>query len=209
MNETTEIEAPVTRPATAREPGRASGSWRLAFLDELARNAAEGRWGRALMAVGWLHLAMFLACQAIYRVDVRSDPRHPVLWFAEVVLSLGIFRLMAGRDWWRASDAAALIVRIWGTFLILTFNLAAYNSLMGWSLDWFKAAWATLSTFGFAMLAWLIDLRFLILAVQMYFTGLLMIRFPHYNYLIYGISWWAALMGVGWLLERRRARFER
>ena len=181
-------------------------SWRTQFHNELDRSAARGRWGLALMVVGWVHLAGFLACQAIYQRDVRSDPRHPALWFLEFGAILVVFRLVSGPGWWRASPAGALIVRIWGTFLILTFNLATYNTLTGWEMDWFKPVWTTLSTFGFASMAWLIDLRFLILAVQMYLTGLLMIRFPHQNYAIYGVSWWAALQSVGFVLERRRQR---
>jgi hypothetical protein len=40
----------------------------------------------------------------------------------------------------------------------------------------------------------------------MYFTGLLMVRFPGQNYTIYGLSWWVAFQGIGWVLERRRGR---
>lgn len=181
-------------------------TWRADFLDELDRSAAQGRWGLALMIVGWVHLAGFLACQAIYLPDVRGDLKHPSFWFLEFGAILLVFRLVSGRGWWRASPSASLVTRIWGTFLILTFNIATYNTLTGWTLDWFKPVWCTLSTFGFATLAWMIDLRFLYLAVQMYFTGLLIIRFPHQSYAIYGLSWWASLQAVGFALERRRQR---
>ncbi len=190
-------------------PGPALSGWRPAFLAELDHVAARDRWGLALMTVGWVHLAAFLICHAIYHKDIRSDLRHPGLWVLEVGALLVVFRLFSGPGWWRASPAAALLVRIWGTFLILTFNVATFNNLTGWELDWFKPVWTTLSTFGFATLAWLIDLRFLIVAVQMYFTGLLMIRFPHQNYWIYGVSWWVALQVIGFTLERRRRRLAR
>lgn len=185
-------------------PTTETTSWRAAFLADLDRDAARGRWGLALIVVGWLHLAAFLACHAIYQADIRSDLRHPALWALEVASVIAAFRKVSGPGWWRASPAAGLLVRIWGTFLILTFNVATYNSLTGWSLDWFKPVWTTLSTFGFATMAWLIDLRFLVVAVQMYLTGLVMIRYPHQNYWIYGLSWWAALQAIGFTLEARR-----
>ncbi len=187
-------------------PNGQSIAWKSAFVAELDRTSTRDRWGLALIAVGWIHLALFLACQAVYDPNVESDPRHLGLWLVELTVSLAAIRLISGRGWYRASPAAGLIVRIWGTFLILTFNVATYNSLTGWELDWFKPVWTTLSTFGFATMAWLIDLRFLIVAVQMYFTGLLMVRFPEWNYLIYGLSWWAALQALGLTLEQRRRR---
>ena len=55
-------------------------------------------------------------------------------------------------------------------------------------------------------MAWLLSLWFLVPAFQMYFTGLLIASHPELSYLIHGISWWAALQGIGWVLERRRAR---
>jgi hypothetical protein len=119
------------------------------------------------------------------------------------LLTIGAFRLVAGPGWYRAAPAAGLIVRIWVTFFILALSMLSLNNLTGWETPWFKLGWATLSSFGFAMLAWLIDLRFLLLAVQMWLTGLLMLRFPHVSYLIYGISWWMLLEGMGIWLERR------
>jgi hypothetical protein len=73
-------------------------------------------------------------------------------------------------------------------------------------LDWFKPVWATLSTFGFATTAYLVNPWYFVPAVQMYFTGLLMVTFPEYSYLIYGLSWFAAFEGIGLILERRRVR---
>jgi hypothetical protein len=37
----------------------------------------------------------------------------------------------------------------------------------------------------------------------MYFTALLMARFPEWNNLIYGVSWWAALMGTARVVRQR------
>ena len=37
----------------------------------------------------------------------------------------------------------------------------------------------------------------------MYFTGLSMVAFPEWQYLIYGVSWWATFQGIGLTLESR------
>lgn len=197
----TEVEAPT--PASTEN---GSNDWRSLFLEELERASVAGRWGLAFQISGWVHLAFFAVCQWIYTPGARGDLRYLALWVAEVVALLVIFRRVSGPGWWKIPRAAGLLVRIWGTFLILTFNVASYNSLMGWEMDWFKPVWATLGTFGFATLAWLIDLRFLVFAFGMYFTGLLLIQFPHGAYAIYGVVWWLVLQVIGVSLERHRRR---
>ena len=177
--------------------------WKAALAADVLRVAARDRWGWALMAIGWVHLAAFLTCQAIYDPARLSDPRHLALWLAELAAILGVMRWVAGPGWYRASAGSGLVIRVWVTFLILAFNVVSLNTLIGWKVDWFKPVWATLSSFGFATMAWLFGPRFLIPAVQMYFTGLLMVRFPRANYLIYGVSWWGALQGIGLALGRR------
>ena len=94
------------------------------------------------------------------------------------------------------------MTRLWATFLILSFNLVMLNALTGWESRWYKPAWGTLSTFFFAALAWLFTPRLFIPAVQMYLTALLMVRFKGYENLIYGVSWWLALLGVARAIRR-------
>jgi hypothetical protein len=180
--------------------------WQATLRDEIRETVVRRRLGPALMAVGWLHLGLFAACQAIVDPAVVSDPRHAGLWVIDLLGSLGILRLISGAGWYRDTPAAVLVARIWGTFLILAFSLATLNVLSGWSHDWFKPPWATISSFSFAMMAWMFDLRFLLLAVQMYVTGLLMITFPKSCYVIFGVSWWLALQLLGFVLWRMASR---
>jgi hypothetical protein len=179
--------------------------WRSALLADMRRVGERRPWGRALMAIGWVHLAFFLACHAIYVWGQRSEILTLLLWVLELVAVLAVMRRVAGRDWIRESPGVTLVVRIWVTYLILSFNLASLNHLTGWTVGWFKPAWCALGSFGFATLAWLFGYRYLIWAVQMYFTGLLMVQLPDWNYVINGVSWLVILQGVGWSLERKRA----
>ena len=163
-------------------------------------------WDRALMALGWIHLGFFLVCQAVYTSGERSKWIALSLWTAELAAVFLAMKRIAGKGWLYESSIVRLIARIWVTFLILSFNVASLNTLTGFEIDWFKPVWCTLASFGFATLAWLFGLRFLIPAFQMYFTGLIMVRYPQWNYLIHGVSWCLALQFVGWDISRRRDR---
>ena len=103
-----------------------------------------------MMAIGWIHLAFFIVCQVAYTEGVRASWVSLLLWGAEVGSIVLAMRWIAGRDWIRDGPAIELIVRVWITFLILSFNVASLNTLMGWSMDWFKPVWCTLASFGFA-----------------------------------------------------------
>ena len=158
------------------------------------------------MAIGWIHLAFFLVCQAVYSSGERGKWPSLVLWSTEVGAVFLAMKFIAGKGWLYESSVVRLIFRVWVTFLILSFNVATLNTLTGFQVDWFKLVWCTLASFGFATTAWLFGLRFLIPAFQMYFTGLLMVRYPHWNYLIHGVSWCLALQFVGWSMGQRTSK---
>ncbi len=178
------------------------------WLAEIRRVAVAHRWPWAIAALGWLHLAFFLMCQSL--VWFLPEPRplwpFPVLWFVEVGAVVGTMCRICGRRWAGGSPIGLVVVRVWATYLILAFGLSTLNSFSGWEHSWYKPVWGTLGTFGFATMAWLFNPWFLVPAVQMYFTSLLMVRFPDLNFLIHGLSWWVALNGIGLILARRLAR---
>jgi hypothetical protein len=190
----------------------ATTAWKNALREELDRTLVNGngRWSRALMAVAWIHLIAFVVCHKLHGPGRESDPRHILVWFIELVAVFAAMRAFAGKGWFWSPPVMHLIGRLWLTLLILSFSLSTLNATIGWETLWFKAAWGTLSSFFFATLAWLITPRFLILAVQMYVTALLMARFMDWNNLIYGVSWWLALMEIAWAVGRREreARIE-
>ncbi len=198
----------VTEPEPAAHEltvNRVVRDWKAALEAELDRTIVQGRgrWSRALMVVAWIHLATFAACQAVHDPLVERNVRHLLLWIAELVAVIVAMRKVAGLGWFWSSPAINIIARLWVTFLILSFNVATLNALTGWESLWFKASWGTLSTFLFAVLAWLFSSKFLIPAVQMYFTALLMARFPDWNNLVYGVSWWLALAETAWVVRSR------
>jgi hypothetical protein len=177
------------------------GELRAELADTFVRGG--GRWSKAVAAVAWIHLGSFLTCHALFDRAVPRDVRLFYVWMGELAAVLSALRLIAGPRWTKASAAVGIVARLWCTFLILSFNLLSLNELLGWELRWCKPAWGTLSTFFLASMAWLFTPRLFIPAVQMYFTALLMIRFPEQENLIYGVSWWLALLGISWRIRLR------
>lgn len=180
--------------------------WLAGPVADLDFVASRDRWGLALMAVGWVHLAVFLVCHLLHVSGDRREIHYVLAWGLELLGVILVLRAIAGRGWYRSTPLAGLIARVWITFLILSFNLASLNNLTGMDQLWFKPPLSTLSSFGFMTMAYLLGWRFFIPAVQMYFTGLLMALHPDHCYLIYALSWWVALQGIGLILERRRQR---
>jgi hypothetical protein len=181
-------------------------AWKAAAVADLDRVAARHRWGLALIAVGWIHLAAFLLCESMYARGILRESYYLAVWALEFAAALGAIRAIAGPGWHRSTPLAGVIAKVWATFLILSFNLASLNTLSGFEHDWFKPPLATLSTFGFMTMAYLVHRGFFIPAVHMYFTGLIMVGQTAHAYLIYAVSWWAALQGIGLVLECRRLR---
>lgn len=171
--------------------------------EDLFRVLEDRRWGYALMTVGWIHLLVFLVCQPLYVPDGSRTLVFLGLWLAELFAILIAMRFWLGKNWKNRCTIVNLTFKIWVTFLILSFNVASMNTLMGWQSDWFKAVWATLSTFVMMMLTFLISPWFFAGAVWMYFTGLAMVKLPDWNYVIYGLSWWAAFQAGGVAILRR------
>jgi hypothetical protein len=187
-----------------QEPSAGLNPTGLALLRiENRRQVDLNRWGGSLIAVGWIHLGYFLICQIVYTSGNLDALPMLSLWLAELVTILLTMGWILGPGWTRQSTLTNLVFKIWVTFLILSFNVASLNQLSGLSTDWFKPIWATLSTFVFMMLTFLFTPWFFAGAVQMYFTGLLMVVLPAWNYLIYGASWCLALTVTGTILVLR------
>jgi hypothetical protein len=176
-------------------------------LAELTRVALRDRWGLGLMAIAWVHLATFMLCHAMFRAGNMDPPKYLLAWLIEMLVVVVLLRRMVtsnGRH--TPPPLIGLLARVWVTFIILGLSVASLNRLSGSPPDWFKAVWCTLSTFGFAMMAWITTLWFLVPAVQMSLTGFLIAKNPDDAYLIYGISWWIVLHVVAITMEQIRKR---
>jgi len=181
--------------------------WKAPLVADLDRVAARDRWGFAFMVIGAIHFTAFVLCELRYTSgDLREAP-YVAIWLLELAAVLLTMQFFGGRYWWRATPLAGILGRLWGTFLLLSFNLTTMNSMLGMAYpEWFKPALTNLATFGFATTAYLLTPRYFIPAVGMYFAGLLMVAMPRHAYIIHGSAWLLTLEGLGVILERRRRR---
>ena len=174
----------------------------IAPMIELARRK---RLGIGLIVIGWFHLIIFGFCESLYLRGDRSAFHFLPLWVLDGAFAFLVVRqrvpLVASLD---STQSIQVAVRIWITFAILCLTSASLNAITGFEVDWFKISWAMLSTFGFATMAWIFHLAFLLPAVQMSLTALLIASHPDHAYAIFGISWFLTLHGFGLLLEGNR-----
>ena len=176
-------------------------------FDSIATNliseAQAQRLGVGLIIVGWIHLILFGICELLFLRGDRAAVHFLPLWFLDVVLAFLILRSRIPRSAMRGSHGSGRIaIRVWLTFAILCFTSASLNSVTGFAIDWFKISWSILSTFAFATMAWIFHIAFLIPAVQMSLTGLLIAAYPDHAYAIFGVSWLIALNALGIYVER-------
>jgi hypothetical protein len=198
----------MTEPLTPPKLPFDHRAWKTELVADLDRVSARDRWGRAFLAIGAIHCAAFATCEVMYTSGDRRESPYVAIWLLELAAVLLTMQCVAGRYWWRATPLAGILGRVWGTFLLLSFNLTTMNSMMGIdSSQWFKPALTNLASFAFAITAYLVSPRYFIPAVQMYLTGLLIIANPMHAYVIYGVSWLITLIALGVILDRRRRLF--
>ena len=174
-------------------------------FSHLVDDARGVRLGVALIGVAWVHLALFTVCEVLFVRGDRAAAHFLPLWTLDVVSALLLVRgRINSLGCLGSTRSTRLILRIWLTFAILCFTSASLNSLTGFQIDWFKISWSMLGTFGFATLAWVFHLGFLIPAVLMSLTALLIASHPDHAYLIFGLAWFVTLHGFGFMLDGKR-----
>lgn len=177
--------------------------------EQLADWAHQRNWGLALQLIGWLHLVAFGLCWYLtVFLDYHQAPGYLTIWFSEL-LGLGlIFRLFGGPA--SAEPAPGLqrfVVRVWTSYFLLVFNLATLNTLRGHKMFELFPATASLASFAFLALTFVVDRRFFAAVLVMFGSGLLMAASLLHAFLVFALAWWLVLQGIGlWLgLDRRVA----
>lgn len=197
--------APVGRERDPESGAGLPADWRVRLARELESVARAGRWDLALMAIGVWHLCVFLALHRLYLRGDEAPWKHIGLWSVDMLGALGWMRIFSGPGWIRSTPLAGLLVRVWGTFCILAFNLATLNTLTGHVPNWYKLGWGVLSTFGFMMMTFLLSPWFFLAAVWMFLMDLALAVTPKAQFLIYGGAWCLCLWAIALTLRARWA----
>jgi hypothetical protein len=184
-------------------------------VNHLWQFARRRRWGLSLVLVGWLHLLAFLTCYYMTIVcDYNGAPGYLAVWGAELCGVALIFRLCGGR---RSVEAplplARFAVRAWVSYFLLAFNLCSMNALRGHRMFELFPAMASLASFGFLAMAFVINRRFYGAVLVMFTAGLLeAANLPH-AFLVFALAWWLVLNGIGiallWQPQPSRLQDER
>jgi hypothetical protein len=176
-------------------------------VEAFLRLARQRRWGLSLALVGWLHLLAFGVCYYLTIVrDYHEPAGYLAVWVGEL-LGVGlIFRLCGGP---RPAEQARqplerLVVRVWVSYLLLVFNLGTLNTLRGHRMFEFFPATATLASFAFLVMTFVLSRRFFAAVLVLFGSGLLMAAYLLHAYLVFALAWWLVLNGIGLRLLRTR-----
>lgn len=182
-----------------------------AARSELFRTACQRRWGPAFAAVGAWHLLAFGACYYLTIVrDYHDSAGYLAIWTAELAGVGLIFRAFGGARpaTCRVSPLESLVRRVWIAYFVLAFNLGSLNTLRGHPRFEFFPAIASLASFAFLMMTFLVDRRFFAAVLVMFASGLAMAAEPPHAYLVFAVTWWLVLTAMGlslWRSQRRDA----
>jgi hypothetical protein len=175
--------------------------------EQLARLAQERNWGLALVLIGWLHLLAFLLCYYLtIAVEYHGSAGYLAVWLSELCGVVLIFRLCGGPS--RPGESTPLsnfLTRVWVAYFLLAFNLGTMNTLRGHHLFELFPAMASLASFAFLAMTFVIDRRFFAAVLVTFAAGLLMAAFHSHAYLVFALAWWTVLNVIGLaLLSARR-----
>lgn len=179
---------------------------------ELRQAATDRRWGPAFVAIGAWHLLAFGACYFLTVIrDYHDSPGYLAIWMTELAGVGVLFRALGGRRpaTCPVSQLETLVRRVWIAYFFLAFNLGSLNTLRGHPRFEFFPAIASLASFAFLMMTFLVDRRFFGAVLVMFASGLVMAALPLHAYLVFALAWWVVLTILGLSLWRTDAAQDR
>ncbi len=166
--------------------------------EQLARLARRRNWGLSLLLIGWLHLLAFSLCYCLTIVcEYHGSAGYLSIWIAELLGVASIFRACGGRPAGEMPPLGRLIARVWVAYFLLAFNLGTMNTLRGHEMFELFPAMASLASFAFLVMAFVVDRRFFLAVPVLFASGLLMAAYLPHAYLVFALAWWAVLNGIG------------
>jgi len=201
-------------PGTALSPDRLptalavrSQAMRREALAEFERTAARESFWLTYTLLGWTNL---LACAVSHYLvavlNVQDYVPYLALWIVQIGLALGATSLVGSS--WKTDHLPLLaqINRIGTIFVLLCWNVAALNVILGLPVFTLLPVLATLSSFTLLVLSMIASPRLLLAALVMFVTGSLMALFPEIGFLLYGLGWLVVLQTLGVIFFRKRCR---
>jgi hypothetical protein len=177
-------------------------------LEGFEQTAFQENYWLTYSLLGWTNLvACGVSHYLIQVLHVQDYWPYVLLWTIQIGVALGLTTLVGGS--WKTDHLPLLahVNRIGTVFVLLCWNVAVLNVLLGLPIFVLAPVLATLSSFALLALSMILSPWLIVAALVMFVTGSLMARFPDVGFLIYGGGWLLVLQTLGVIFYRKRRRW--
>jgi hypothetical protein len=178
-------------------------------LEGFERTAFKENYWLTYTLLGWTNLIACAVSQyLVAMLQVQDYWPYVALWATQIGVALGLTTLVGGS--WKTDHLPILahVNRIGTVFVLLCWNVAVLNVLLGLPIFVLAPVLATLSSFTLLILSMILSRWLIAAALVMFATGSLMALFPQVSFLIYGAGWLLVLQTLGVIFFRKRRRWQ-
>jgi hypothetical protein len=179
-------------------------------LEEFERIACQENSWLTYTLLGWTNLvACGVSHYLVQVLQIQDYWPYVVLWVTQIGVALASTTLTGGG--WKTDQLPLLadINRIGTVFVLLCWNVALLNVLLGLPIFVLAPVLATLSSFALLTLSMILSPWLIAAALVMFVTGSLMTFFPQVSFLLYGAGWLLVLQTLGIIFFCKRRRWQR
>jgi len=173
------------------------------------RTAFQENYWLTYSLLGWTNLvACGVSHYLVQVMHVQDYWPYVLLWVIQIGVALSLTTLVGGS--WKTDHLPLLahVNRVGTVFVLLCWNVAVLNVLLGLPIFVLAPVLATLSSFALLTLSMILSPWLIVAALVMFVTGSLMAMFPQFSFLIYGGGWLLVLQTLGVLFFRKRRRWQ-
>jgi hypothetical protein len=196
------------RPATAL--AERHRTLRRESLHEFERTAVQENYWLIYTLLGWTNMLTCAVSHYFVEVLHLQGPDYwpyVALWLGQIFVALGATTLAGGSWQTRHLPLLAHVNRIGTVFVLLCWDVAVLNVILGLRVFVLLPALATLSSFALLILSMILSPWLIAAALVMFATGTLMASFPQFGFLLYGAGWLLVLQTLGIIFFRKRRRW--
>lgn len=177
-------------------------------LEEFERTGFCDNFWLTYTLLGWTNLAACAVSHYLVEV-VQWQEYWPyfVVWVVQILVALAAIRLGGNSLQADHLPLLAFVNRVDLIFLLLCWNVALLNVMLGLPVFTLLPLLATLSSFLLLVFSLTLSRKLVLAALTMFATGTLIAQFPHVGFLLYGFGWLLVLQTLGVIFYRKRQRW--
>lgn len=178
-------------------------------LEGFEQTAFQENYWLTYTLLGWTNMVACAVSHYFVQVLHLQDYwPYVLLWTTQIGVALSLTTLVGGS--WKTDHLPLLahVNRIGTVFILLCWNVAVLNVLLGLPIFVLAPVLATLSSFALLTLSMILSPWLIAAALVMFVTGSLMAQFPQVGFLLYGAGWLLVLQTLGIIFFRKRRRWQ-